>query len=59
MLHLFPAALCEELEEHGEVEATFTSGLSLHLDPKALGQINEILERNGYVLEDGTELSFT
>jgi hypothetical protein len=59
MLSLFSDKLREELEKCGGVEATFTSGPYLHLDPKALPEVKEILERNGYFLEDGTHLSFT
>ena len=58
MLSLFSDKLREELEKCGEVEDSFTSGPYLHLDPKALPEIKEILERNGYVLEDGMDLSF-
>jgi hypothetical protein len=47
MLSLFSDQLLEELEKCGEVEDSFTSGPYLHLDPKALAEIKEILERSG------------
>jgi hypothetical protein len=53
------AVLPEEiLEEFAEGEVTMLNGTYDHIDPKHLPAIKARLEELGYVVEDGTDLSF-
>lgn len=48
----------EILEEFATVEDTVLNGPYFHIDPKHLPAIKERLEQLGYIVEDGTGLSF-
>jgi hypothetical protein len=53
------AVLPEEiLEEFAEGEDTMLNGPYYHIDPRHLPAIKARLEQLGYVVEDGTDLSF-
>jgi hypothetical protein len=46
------------LDEFGEVEDTMLNGPYIHLDAKHLPAIKKRLEELGYLVKDGTHLSF-
>ncbi len=48
----------EILGEFAEVENTILNGPYYHIDPKHLLTIKGRLEQPGYIVEDGTDLSF-
>jgi hypothetical protein len=48
----------EVIERFGEGQVTMLNGGYTHLDPKDLPEIIAMLERHGYVVQDGSRLNF-